>query len=344
MTLRVTPFEGEAREWDAAVRSWPGWTHNHLFGWRGIMAEVMGHETIYLAARDAAGVIRGVLPLVRVRSVVFGHYLVSMPFLNYGGPLGDDDAVRALAEHAAALARDGGVKLLELRSRRELPLDLPVSHRKITVVLDLPPGDPDALFASLKGKLRSQVRRPQKEGVSVRFGPDMVDPFFAVFSAHMRDLGTPTQSRRLFEAIARVFPQDSWFGVAWLGDRPVAAGCGFAWSGEFEMIWASSLAEYNRIAPNMALYWAFMERAAREKLGLFNFGRCTPGSGTHRFKQQWGSRDEQLFWYQQAAGGATEAATPSPDQGRWAWGPRIWQRLPLPVANLLGPRIVRLIP
>jgi hypothetical protein len=115
-------------------------------------------------ARDEQGQIEGTLPLVRVRSVLFGHYLVSLPFLNYGGPLGTTEAVRALAAVAAERAGRDGVKLLELRSRQELALDLPVSHRKITVVLDLPSAGSQALFKSFDSKLRSQVRRPQKEG------------------------------------------------------------------------------------------------------------------------------------------------------------------------------------
>lgn len=343
MTLAVGLHAGSGAEWDEFVRRQPGWTHCHLHGWRSVIADALGHECIYLAARDAQGRLAGVLPLVRVRSLVFGHYLVSMPFLNYGGPLGSDEAIRALAGRAAELAARDGVKLLELRSRGPLPIDLPVSHRKITVVLDIPPGRAEALWTALPSKVRSQVRRPQKEGVEVRFGPDQVEPFFRVFSHHMRDLGTPTQPRRLFEAIAGAFPGDAWFGCAYLAGRPIACGAGFRWGREFEMTWASALTAYNRIAPNMLLYWAFMERAAGEGIEVFNFGRCSPGGGTHRFKRQWGSRDEQLSWYQWTPQGAP-AATPSPDEGAYAWGPRLWRRLPLPLATALGPRIVRYIP
>jgi FemAB-related protein (PEP-CTERM system-associated) len=337
----IERFQGEAAEWDGLVRRSAGWTHFHLYGWRAVMERVFGHECIYLAARDQAGALLGALPLVRVKSLLFGHYLVSMPFLNYGGPLGSEAAARALAVVAAEQAGREHAALLELRSRSALPIALPVSHRKITVVLDLP-SEPKRLWHELPAKVRSQVRRPQKEGVTVRFGLDQVDPFFEVFSRHMRDLGTPTQPRSFFERIAEIFPQDVWFGCAYLGFKPVACGCGFRWDQEFEMTWASALGEYNRLAPNMLLYWAFLERAAHEGLALFNFGRCTPGSGTHRFKQQWGARDVPLWWYQRVAG--PRAATPSPDDRAFAWGPRMWKRLPLRIANMLGPRIVRLIP
>src|SRR6185312_6700695 len=216
LSIVVDAFSGPANEWDAFVRTADGWTHFHLHGWKTVIERVFGHECIYLVARDDASRLAGVLPLVRVRSRLFGHYLVSMPFLNYGGPLGTDDAVRALAARAVEIARRDGVSLLELRSRRELPLPLAVSHRKITVLLDLP-GTSAELWKHLPAKVRSQVRRPQKEGITVAFGPDQCAPFFSIFAQHMRELGTPTQPRRLFDAIARQFGSEVWFACAYHG-------------------------------------------------------------------------------------------------------------------------------
>jgi FemAB-related protein (PEP-CTERM system-associated) len=341
MNLEVERFAGSAEEWDGFVRGCFGWSPFHLFGWKRIIEAVHRQECVYLGVRDATGALEGVLPLVRVNSALFGHYLVSMPYVNYGGPLGSVPAIEALVAHATELARQGRVKLLELRSRTELPIALAASHRKVTVVLDLP-ADVEMLRKALGAKLRSQIKRPEKEGVTVTFGPEQVDPFYEVFARHMRDLGTPTQPRALFHAVRQAFGQEAWFGCAYLGDRPIAGGAGFRWGSEFEMTWASALAEHQRIAPNMLLYWSFMERAVQQGVTLFNFGRCTPGGGTHRFKRQWGSRDETLWWYQQSAG--KEAATPSPDDSAFAWGPRIWKHLPLPLANALGPAIVRGIP
>jgi len=338
--VRIERFEGRAEDWDALVRRSEGWTHFHLYGWRHVITRVFGHECLYLAARDNDGCLVGILPLVRVKSVLFGHFLVSMPFLNHGGPLGSEVAVRKLATHAAELARRQRAALLELRSRFPLPVELPTSHRKIAVVLDLPPGDADRLWKQLDAKVRSQVRRAMKEGVTVRFGLDQVEPFFKVFSHHMRDLGTPTQPLIFFQSIAETFPDDVWFGCAYSGNKPIAGGCGLRWGQELEMTWASALRDHSRSAPNMLLYWAFMERAAREGLALFNFGRCTPGSGTHRFKRQWGSRDTTLWWYQ----AGRRPATPSPDDGALALGPIVWQRLPLALATALGPRLVRYLP
>lgn len=338
--MRVLPFTGPAAAWDQFVRSVPGYTHFHLHGWKTVLERGLGHECLYLAA-EQDGALSGVLPLVRVRSRLFGHFLVSMPFLNYGGPLGSDEAVRALATQARRIAERDGAKLLELRSRFALPIEMPVSHRKITVLLDLP-GDVDRLWKIFPSKLRAQVRRPKKEGVTMRFGADQLAPFFAVFARHMRDLGTPTQSRRLFETIAEVFPDSSLFACAWLGEEPVAGGAGFTWGEEFEIVWASSLIAHNRIAPNMLVYAGLMERCIEQNLQLFNFGRCSPGSGTHRFKMQWGGREQTLWWYTNQEAGAR--TTPNPDDPAYSWGPRLWKKLPVAVATTLGPMIARSIP
>lgn len=338
--MRVLPFTGPAAAWDQFVRSVPGYTHFHLHGWKTVLERGLGHECLYLAA-EQDGALSGVLPLVRVKSRLFGHFLVSMPFLNYGGPLGSDEAVRALATQARRIAERDGATLLELRSRFALPIEMPVSHRKITVLLDLP-GDVDRLWKIFPSKLRAQVRRPKKEGVTMRFGADQLAPFFAVFARHMRDLGTPTQSRRLFETIAEVFPDSSLFACAWLGEEPVAGGAGFTWGEEFEIVWASSLTAHNRIAPNMLVYAGLMERCVEQNLQVFNFGRCSPGSGTHRFKMQWGGREQTLWWYtNQEAGTRT---TPNPDDPAYSWGPRLWKKLPVAVATTLGPMIARSIP
>jgi hypothetical protein len=169
-----------------------------------------------------------------------------------------------------------------------------------------------------------------------------LEPFYQVFARHMRDLGTPVQSIRLFLAIRDVFPNDVWFGCAYLRGEPVAAGCGFRWGTEFEMTWASSLRRHNGIAPNMLLYWSFMERCVEQGVTLFNFGRCSPGSGTHRFKQQWGTRDQPLWWYHASSGG--RVATPAATDKAFSLGPAVWRLLPLALANTVGPRVVQYVP
>lgn len=341
----VSQYHGRPADWDEFVRRSTGWSHFHLYGWREVIERVFRHECLYLVARDHSNAIAGVLPLIRVRSIVFGHYLVSMPFLNYGGPLGDADAVRALVNEAVAIADRTGAKLLELRSRTELPIDLAVSHRKLTVLLDLAE-TPEVMFAKkLPSKLRSQIRRPMKDGVEVKVGPDQLDAFYAVFAHHMRDLGTPVMPRRFFTAALEAFPDDMVIAVAYHEGKPIACGCGFLWNGEFEITWASALRSHNAMSPNMLVYWELMAHTIQRGGRIFNFGRATRGSGTHKFKLQWGSREEQLWWYQHGRGAdVSHGATPSQDAGVFALASRVWQRMPISVATRLGPSIVRFIP
>jgi FemAB-related protein (PEP-CTERM system-associated) len=294
-----------------------------------------------MVAEDSDGAWEGVLPLVRVKSRLFGHYLVSMPFLNYGGPLGSPRAQTALVEAARQVASRSGADLLELRTRQSTRSSLRVSHRKVTVLLDLP-SSPDQLWAGLPPARRRQVRRAEKEGMEFREGMDQLEAFYDVFARNMRQLGTPVLPRDVFERIARQFESLVVLGVVYWRERPLAVGYGFTWHDEFELTWVSSLREYDRMMPNMLLYWSLMKHMVDWKVRVFNFGRCTPGGGTHRFKHQWGGTDAPLPWVQWSP--RNVLATPTPDRPIYRIATSVWRRLPLGVTNRLGPPLARLIP
>ena len=339
--ISVALLDGQLSAWDALAASDPGSTFCHLAGWRDVMADALGHECLYTVAVDDAGEWCGILPLVRVRSALFGHYLVSLPFLNAGGPLGTAEAVAALIDHSQGLAHRLAVDLLELRARHRVASSLRVSERKITVRLDLP-ATVDALWRAFPAKLRSQIRRPKKEGLETRFGADQVEAFYEVFARNMRSLGTPVLPRAFFERVAARLGGLVVFGAVYRGAQPVAAGCGFVWRDEFEMTWAASLREYSRLAPNMLLYASFMERMIAQGVRVFDFGRCTPGGGTHHFKQQWGGVDLPLPWLQWSR--RDVAATPSPDRPAYRLAAAVWRRLPLAVTNRIGPLLACQLP
>ena len=341
MDISIIPFSGTADAWNAYVTAAPESTFCHLAGWREIIADVLGHDTPFAVAQSRAGDWQGVLPLVRVQSRLLGHYLVSMPFLNAGGPIGSPTAVAALGEYAVSLARERGADLLELRSRIRGRSSLQLTQRKITVLLELPATAAE-LRAAFPSKLRSQIPRSEKEGLEVRFGVDQVGPFYEVFARHMRDLGTPVLPRALFERVAAVFPSLVVFGAVYRGGEPIAAGAGFVWRSEFEMTWASALRAHSRLAPNMLLYWSFMQEMIRRGVRTFDFGRCTPGAGTHQFKRQWGGADVPLPWLQWSPRQVT--APPTPDRPLFRFASAVWRRLPLAVTNQLGPVIARQLP
>jgi len=339
----VEDFRGDAQEWNDFVKGLEGSSFCHDCGWRAVMEDALGHEVHYWVARDLEGIIVGALPSVRVRSPLFGDFLVSMPFLSYGGPVGSPEACRALVAAATQKAGEVGVDLLELRLRHELEgTELTRNARKLTVVKPLPESSEELWEKGIKAKVRSQIRRPMKEGMTVRFGEECLDPFYDVFSTTMRDLGTPVLPRRFFESIRDQFPTSVLFGVVELEGVAVASGCGFFWNGEFEITWAGASREHARMAPNMLLYWGFMEESVNRGATAFNFGRCSPDAGTHRFKKQWGSVDEPLPWLQWSSSGVL--APPNPDSPKFRAATNVWRRLPVGITNIAGPPIARLIP
>lgn len=338
-TIEVVEFTGEPGEWNTFVEGEPTGSVFHRWEWRDVYRAEYGHGAPYLAAYQSGRIV-GVLPLIRAKSMIFGHFLVSLPFVSYPGPLGAPSAQRALCDHAVSIAQ--GAKLVELRCRAPIDTTLSSVTRKVIVLRDLVPGDYEATFKTFDAKLRSQVRRAEREQVTVRFGHEQVGAFYRVFAEHMRDLGSPAHGQSFFERLAEALGERAWLGVAYLGDEPIAGGFAIVDGDEVEMSWASSLRRHSKIAPNMALYGAFMRKSCDAMKSVFNFGRCTPGSGTHKFKQQWGTRDIPLLWYQYSPNGIT--AAPNPEQGGFSLAIRIWQHLPISLASALSPRIIKGIP
>jgi serine/alanine adding enzyme len=336
----VELFAGSAAEWDAYVEQHPAATASHLYTWKPVIERAYRHECPYLVARRGNEIV-GVLPLVYVRSAAFGKYLVSMPYLNAGGPLGDAEACDALNLAAVALAKERNASVVEYRCTSESSLEMDYTIDKVACVMPLPETS-EQLWKNFPAKLRSQVRRPQKEGITAKFGTDQIDAFFGVFARNMRDLGSPTHSKHFFRILAEEFGAHVWFVAAYKDATPVAAGCAIQWRGEVEMTWASALREFNSMSPNMLIYSAVMERGVAEGLTRFNFGRCTPDTGSHRFKKQWGSTDVPLYWYRWSKDSAH--ALPGTGGGAMSVATRLWRHMPVQIATLIGPQLRRGIP
>lgn len=332
--------EADARAWDAFVTArQPGCSY-HLWAWRQVFVTAFGHECVYLVAREG-DVIAGTLPLVFIRSRVFGRSLTSLPFLNYGGVLATTEAVaRVLLEAARAESARLRCRHVELRHvSRRFP-DVPCRQHKVTMLLDLAPG----LWERLDRKVRNQVRKAEKSALTVaRGGPELLDEFYAVFTRNMRDLGTPVYGRGVFEAVLAAFPERASLVVVRSGAAPVAAALTYRSEGTVEVPWASSIREFNSMCPNHLLYWHILEHAIANGATRMDFGRSTPGEGTFKFKEQWGAQPVPLHWEYLLPEGALPPDQ-SPANPKFRLAIAMWQRLPLPVANLLGPRIVKGIP
>jgi FemAB-related protein (PEP-CTERM system-associated) len=311
--------------------------------WLLALHEGLGHEPICLEAQRGGQTV-GLLPLARVRSLLFGRFLVSLPYLNYGGVLAADEDVRAiLIECAVAHAARMKAKHLELR--HEDPVDHPALNGrrddKVHMRLDLP-ATGDELWKSLDPKVRNQVRKGEKAGLEVVWaGAEGVPGFYEVFSANMRDLGTPVYGAALFRAIFRHFPEQAEVCVVRLGERPVAAALLLHGWGVTEVPSASSLRAFNHTCANMLMYWHLLQRAIGRRQAVFDFGRSTTGGSTFKFKKQWGARPCPAVWQYATQG---EPAGLRPDNPKFQLAVRAWRKLPVWLTRLIGPPIVRGIP
>lgn len=341
-TIVVAPAS-HAAEWDAFVATHPNGTVDHLWAWRRVIADALGHESLYLEARRD-GTLVGVLPLVLVRSRLFGRSVVSMPFLNYGGVLATDpDALSALVEGARDVGIGFGASHVELRHTfRQVP-SVPCRQHKLSMTLALP-DRVDGLWSTLDRKVRNQVRKAQKAGLTVTAGGrELVDDFYAVFARNMRDLGTPVYPKRLFVSTMDAFGDRARIFLVRGGAQTMAAGVSLGLGSVMLNPWASSLREFRQLCPNMLLYWAMLEHAVGAGVTTFDFGRSSPGGGTHQFKLQWGAVEQPLCWEYVLLSGS-EPPDQGPSNARFERAIALWQRLPLGIANLIGPPIARNLP
>lgn len=335
--------DSAAAAWDAYVAGQPGASVYHGYGWRRLVQSVFGHQTLYLAAREGANVV-GVLPLVRLKSRLFGDFLVSVPYFNYGGVIARSPQIcDELLRHAQQAAQLMGVSHIELRHREAGQHTWPARTDKVSMLLKLPP-TPEALQKGLSSKVRSQIKRPLREGVTCTFGgEDLLDSFYAVFAENMRDLGTPVYPRRFFHAILQTLGNRARIAIVHLKDAPVAAAVLVTHRDTTEIPWAASLRRVNGLGVNMYLYWSVLEFAVKQGSAVFDFGRSTLDSGTYRFKKQWGAEPLQLHWHYWLKGGG-ELPRLNPANPKYRLAVAAWQKLPLPVANWLGPHLVKNLP
>ena len=330
-------------EWNRYVRNHPAATVYHQLEWKKLIQKSFGHKGYYFIARNKQQKVVGVLPLIHMKSRLFGSFFVSMPYFNYGGAVADQLFIeKKLIVKANSYAEQLGISHIEYRddiSREKLP----VRSEKVSMILNLPEQSKE-LWSGFSAKLRSQIRRPQKEQTTVHCGAEnYLDDFYSVFARNMRDLGTPVYGKSFFKNILRLFPEASRIIVVRLEDRPVAAGFLLGNQDMLEIPWASTIRDVNHLSINTLLYWEVLKFAIHNKYKYFDFGRSSLESGTYRFKQQWGAKPKQLYWHYWLADGV-ELPKLNPDNPKYALAINIWKRIPVFITKWLGPHIVSKLP
>ena len=330
--------DGDAPAWDAFVLAAPDGSFFHRYAWAGALDRAFGLTPHYLVAERARTVV-GVLPLVHQRSLLFGHALISTPFCVEGGPLALDRAVTAALDEAAlALMADLKAPVLEYRSRKaSRPGWATKKDLYATFARSLSPSDDENLKA-IPRKQRAVVRKTLEGGLAS--GSDEgVDVLFRVYSESVRNLGTPVFPKRWFATLRRAFGGDCDVVVIRDGGEPVSAVMNFYHKDTVLPYYGGGTAAARRSGANDLLYFEVMRRAARRGCRRFDFGRSKAGTGAFAFKKNWGFEPEWLEYEYKLAPGAG-LPEKNPQNPRYALMIAAWKKLPLPVANFLGPFLI----
>lgn len=341
---RGAPKADVVRRWNLLAQELGVTSPSRRLEWLNILRDGLGHEPIVLEARNSDRSL-GMLPLAYMRSTLFGTFLVSLPYLNIGGPLATcSNAADALVNRAVQLANDLQVKHLELRNETRIT-NAAFNHEiteKVHMRLELP-STADELWRSFSPKVRNQIRKAERSELSVEWGSaNLLGDFYKVFSHNMRDLGTPVFSRRLFSAILVHLGPSAEVAVVRSQRVAVAAAILVHGSGMSEVPSASSLRAFNHLNGNMLLYWHMLVRSIERGQQWFDFGRSSVDSSTYRFKRQWDAKPYPAVWqYYVRSGNVAEMRPSHPkNQRRIA----VWKCLPVWLTRIAGPTIVRGIP
>lgn len=368
-------------KWDSYVNAHPGASLYHLSGWKNVIENTYGHKTYYLIAvrgyeqQDSkykltsieyelnSDQVIGILPLVHLKHFIFGNRLISIPFFDFGGILANDkDTEVAFLLEAMKLGKELGVSNIEMRNIQTLPCidlkDSPLSGKnyelskygwtlkvrshKVRMLLELPDSS-EVLLKSFKSKLRSQIKKPLKEGLESKTGGlELLDDFYSIFTVNMRDLGSPVHSKNMMRYVLEEFQEKARIIIIYKDKEAVACSLVVGYNQILENPWASTLRKFNRFSPNMLLYWKMLEYACDNGYRYFDFGRSTPDGSTYRFKKQWGAKPIPLHWIYISKGGNNIGEQIS-ENSKFEIASQLWKKFPVSLTRVLGPRIRKYI-
>ena len=324
--------------WDEFVAACPEATFFHRAGWKTVIERAFGHRTHFMYA-ETGGRIDGVLPLAEVDSLLFGHTLVALPFCVYGGIAARaDEARQALDDAARALAKKLRVDHLEYRSVTPRHADWVHKDLYVTFRKDLD-ADVERNLLAIPRKQRAMVRKGIKAGLKGEID-EGVERFFAAYSASVHRLGTPVFAQRYFQILKEVFGADCEVLTVTHDGRPVAGVLSFYFRDEVLPYYGGGAASAREVAGNDFMYWDLMRRACERGIRVFDFGRSKRGTGAFDFKKNWGFEPQPLH-YEYLLVEGKRLAEHNPLNPKYRLFIKMWQRLPLPLANLMGPHIVK---
>jgi FemAB-related protein (PEP-CTERM system-associated) len=329
--------------WDTFVLRHPHGSSFHLTAWKKAIESVFDYKPFYLLAADS-GVIQAVLPLFLIDNFIMGKVLMSSPFAVYGGVLSvSDEAREALRDSVIRLSKDLGVQYVELRNAYpEQRLGFSPVNRYVTFTQQVEPRDGEQLLAALPKKTRNMVRKASKNAYSVR-SAQQLETFQDMLARSYQRLGTPCFPSRWFCALSESFGDLADVREVMLNGVVVAVSMNFFFRDQMHTFYAASDPEYLNYAPNNYLYFDHLLWAGNNGYRIFDFGRSKLDTGTFEFKKHWATEMRELP-YEILLAARKDLPNFTPKNEKFSLAIRTWQKLPLPVTRLLGPRLIRLFP
>lgn len=340
LDIAIRPAVDLDRErWDAFVDSCPDATFFHRFGWRTILEDVFGHRTHYLVAEQAGGIV-GILPLAQVKSLLFGHSFSSLPFGVYGGVAAVHPVARRMLEtRAEEIARQAGASHLEFRMLNATPTGRPLQDLYVTFRKPILP-DVEANMLAIPRKQRAMVRKGIKFGLRTEIDTG-VDRFFALYADNVHRHGTPAMPRRYFARLREVFGDDCEVQIVVTQEGvPVSGVMIFYFRDEVLPYYAGDSLAARDLAANDFKYWELMRRACERGMKVFDYGRSKQGTGSYDFKKNWGFEPTPLV-YEYVLFKGQGIPQNNPNNPKYRALIATWRKLPIGVANAIGPFIVR---
>jgi FemAB-related protein (PEP-CTERM system-associated) len=326
--------------WDDFVHDHPGATAFHLSAWQRAIEASMGHKVLWLTYRSSAGALEGVLPLTQIKSRLFGHIFIASAFAVYGGPLYTNDAAKLALLDAAkdALVREGA-SALELRSQARICPDW-AAKEDLYVTFRRPiDADPDVNMKAIPRKQRAMVRKGIKNDLLAKISGS-VDHHYAIYAQSVRNLGTPVFPKRWFQALQHFYGNDCDILAVKKDGQTLSSVMSLYFRGEVLPYYGGGTEHARAYAANDYMYWALMEHAREKGCTSFDFGRSKAGTGAFSFKKNWGFDPTPLTYEFYLPDGA-EMPDLNPLNPKYQMMIKTWKKLPLWLANAMGPHIAK---
>ncbi len=325
---------------DAWVMAHPQGLPFHRTAWLKAIEAGTGQEARYLVAETALGDIAGLLPLHLIHSPLFGRALVSSGFAVGGGILTDSTtATRRLAEAAWQMAERWSCPTVELRGG-SLPgrkwIEKRDAHANFARTLM---ADSETELLAIPRKQRAEVRKGIEGGMTVVTGRDL-DTHYAVYGESVRNLGTPVFPRALMQSVLDAFGDDADILSVMHEGRAVASVLSLYHEGTVMPYWGGGVYQARKLRANDLMYYALMNHARERGCNRFDFGRSKTDSGAYYFKKNWGFEPEPMAYAVRTADGS-EPRDVNPNSPKYKAQIAVWQKLPLSIANRLGPWIAK---